>query len=179
MPSLRISLSKKSSVCPGDDTEQRACNENTCPGNSKISYFLKLRLGAFINLRNSWILSKIPRNFVLIYEFINFSELTKWTPWTPCSKSCGSGERSRQRECKVPTIRSDNPCGNAPLRQRELCNTQKCPIYTEWSGWSMCSVSCGGGKQSRERACVLPPTSLRNIGCVEIRGFFHSILSHL
>ena len=107
----------------------------------------------------------------MVYEFINFLELTKWTPWTPCSKSCGSGERSRQRECKVPTIRSDNPCGNAPLRQRELCNTQKCPIYTEWSGWSMCSVSCGGGKQSRERACVLPPTSLKNIGCVEIRGF--------
>ena len=33
VPSLKISLSKKSSVCPGDSTEKRTCNKNSCPGN--------------------------------------------------------------------------------------------------------------------------------------------------
>ena len=90
------------------------------------------------------------------------TELTPWTPWTPCSKTCGSGEKTRKRECKYPDNRdssSNNPCGNAALFEREICNPQKCPIYTEWSDWSQCSVSCGGGKQSKERSCVLPPIS--------------------
>ena len=90
------------------------------------------------------------------------TELTPWTPWTPCSKTCGSGEKTRKRECKYPDNRDSspsNPCGNAALFEREICNPQKCPIYTEWSEWSKCSVSCGGGKQSKERSCVLPPIS--------------------
>ena len=89
-------------------------------------------------------------------------ELTSWTPWTPCSKSCGSGERRRSRKCEIPeNARSqNNPCGNADLNQRELCNTQKCPVYTEWSEWTECSKSCGTGQQMRERACVLPPISI-------------------
>ena len=33
---------------------------------------------------------------------------------------------------------------------------QSCPIWTNWSEWSSCSASCGGGEQSRERECVLP-----------------------
>ena len=86
--------------------------------------------------------------------------LTSWTPWTPCSKSCGSGERRRSRKCEIPDQRSQNKCGNADLNQRELCNTQKCPIYTEWSEWTECSKSCGTGQQMRERACVLPPISI-------------------
>ena len=141
------------------------------------------------------------------------TELTPWTPWTTCSKTCGSGEKTRKRECKYPDNRDSspryihvlrkhilgffdplpyisiflvlqisknrhfltplplpsayviyewspsNPCGNAALFEREICNPQKCPIYTEWSEWSKCSVSCGGGKQSKERSCVLPPIS--------------------
>ena len=87
-----------------------------------------------------------------------FIELTPWTPWTSCSKTCGSGERTRERKCEFPNQRKNsNPCGNAPLFEREVCNSQKCPIFTEWSDWGQCSESCGGGKQSRDRACVLPP----------------------
>ena len=94
--------------------------------------------------------------------FLFVSELTPWTPWTECSKTCGSGERTRERNCEIPSQNSksnNNPCGNAPLFEREICNPQKCPVYTEWSEWTQCSKTCGGGKQSRERACVLPPIS--------------------
>ena len=100
-----------------------------------------------------------------LFKWVLFSaELTPWTPWTPCSKTCGSGERSRQRECQLPSFEKKsssedpkNECGNAPLFEREICNPQKCPVFTEWSDWSQCTKTCGGGKQSRKRACVLPP----------------------
>ena len=42
------------------------------------------------------------------------------------------------------------------LFERETCNTQKCPVYTEWTSWSSCSTTCGGGSQERTRVCILP-----------------------
>ena len=32
VPQLKYSLAKKFSVCPGDDTESKKCNNNPCPG---------------------------------------------------------------------------------------------------------------------------------------------------
>ena len=83
-----------------------------------------------------------------------FVELTKWSEWTPCSKTCGSGERSRKRECQDKSRDgNNNPCKSA-LFEREICNPESCPVYTEWSEWSQCTVTCGGGSQERKRACV-------------------------
>ena len=36
------------------------------------------------------------------------------------------------------------------------CNSNSCPVWTEWSGWTVCSVTCGGGKRQKSRECVLP-----------------------
>ena len=48
---------------------------------------------------------------------------------------------------------------------RSGCNDQKCPFLTEWSSWSPCGVTCGGGEQTRNRKCMYGLTS--NIGCQE------------
>ncbi len=60
------------------------------------------------------------------------SELSPWTDWTPCSKSCGTGDRTRTRncvlkDCPICAFGRDekNPCG-APLFERQLCNQQVC-----------------------------------------------------
>ena len=84
-------------------------------------------------------------------------ELTTWGDWTPCSRSCGTGERTRSRKCNDDSSSRDknNPC-KANLFQRETCNTQKCPVYTEWTEWSSCTTTCGGGNQERTRVCILP-----------------------
>ena len=84
-------------------------------------------------------------------------ELTNWSEWTTCSRTCGSGERTRTRKCNDQTSSRDknNPC-KENLFEREICNSQKCPVYTEWSSWSSCSLTCGGGSQERTRICIQP-----------------------
>ena len=39
--------------------------------------------------------------------------------------------------------------------------------YTEWSQWEKCSVTCGGGVQSRYRTCTSPPPSDGGLTCIE------------
>lgn len=38
----------------------------------------------------------------------------------------------------------------------QQCNSNVCPVWTEWSEWTVCSVTCGGGKRTKTRECVLP-----------------------
>ena len=46
------------------------------------------------------------------------------------------------------------------------CNTNKCPVWSDWSSWSVCSVTCGGGNRFQNRKCVLPDgTSAQGLFC--------------
>jgi len=40
--------------------------------------------------------------------------------------------------------------------------------YTEWSKWSDCSVTCGGGKQKRSRNCTNPPPKHGGKNCDDL-----------
>ena len=80
---------------------------------------------------------------------------TEWTEWAECSHSCNGGYRKKSRECVEPkqTRQYENPC-KAPLEVIEECNTQSCPMWTEWGEWTDCSLTCGGGQSRRFRQCV-------------------------
>ena len=39
--------------------------------------------------------------------------------------------------------------------------------YNEWSEWSVCNRSCGGGKQKRERNCTNPSPAYGGQNCTE------------
>ena len=90
---------------------------------------------------------------------INLSELGPWSKWSECSATCGGGQQQRTRECGLPnTERSDNPC-KKPLFEINECNTLPCPSFGPWTEWSPCSVTCGGGNQTRSRECLPPKES--------------------
>merc|ERR1711871_698023 len=78
-----------------------------------------------------------------------------WTEWSTCSKVCGGGNKIRTRVCKTPPGHSEMGC-LGPSQQLAKCNTHCCPVmgqYSEWTQWSECSKTCGGGMQFRSRLC--------------------------
>ena len=42
--------------------------------------------------------------------------------------------------------------------------------YTEWTNWSECSATCGGGAQIRSRTCTNPPPKAGGKDCKETIG---------
>ena len=52
---------------------------------------------------------------------------TNWSPWTPCSQTCGIGRRIRSRKCQCKGISCF--CGDEKLEQSEKCKVQNCEDY--------------------------------------------------
>ncbi|XP_060553979.1 A disintegrin and metalloproteinase with thrombospondin motifs 20-like [Ruditapes philippinarum] len=79
-------------------------------------------------------------------------------PNQSCSRSCGSGVKSKTIKCM--SIRGefvdDYHCSleNKPKQTFSKCNTQACPPTWKVSDWGQCSVECGTGIKSRILHCV-------------------------
>ncbi|XP_056463762.1 A disintegrin and metalloproteinase with thrombospondin motifs 18 [Gadus chalcogrammus] len=115
------------------------------------------------------ILRRCPRN-----------ERLQWaaTPWGECSASCGPGVQKRALGCgerepqggllAFPLRRCRN-LPRPPLELQQVCSRGPCaappartppllsgPVVLGWytSPWQQCSVSCGGGVQTRSTQCL-------------------------
>ena len=95
---------------------------------------------------------------ITIFGFFFSIELGPWTKWTECSTTCGGGTQRRTRECGLLSKGTNNPCKQT-LIEVNKCNVLPCPSFGPWSSWSPCSVTCGGGNQTRRREC-LPPNEV-------------------
>ncbi|XP_052132160.1 spondin-1 [Frankliniella occidentalis] len=90
----------------------------------------------------------------------------EWTPWSPCSVSCGKGLRMRTRNYQMDAKAQMLGC-DKQLVQKEMCvaHEPSCPgdaeeldaaeqtncAVTPWGPWSECSSSCGPGSEVRSR----------------------------
>lgn len=74
----------------------------------------------------------------------------EWKEWDSCSQSCGGGNRRRSRGCMYGP-----GCvgGKDNAFENESCNDHSCAEWSDWSGFSACSVSCGSGTKTRNRSC--------------------------
>jgi len=78
-----------------------------------------------------------------------------WSPYSSCTVSCGGGTQFRTRAC---SISKEGGCEGEGREERE-CGATECEVHGAWSSWgewSNCTVSCGGGNQTRERECNDP-----------------------
>ncbi|XP_049626236.1 papilin [Suncus etruscus] len=78
--------------------------------------------------------------------------------WSPCSVQCGGGHQSRAVFCTSDNeAYPDHMCQQLTRpADRRPCSLQPCPQTRRWEmgPWTPCSVSCGGGWQSRSVFCT-------------------------
>ena len=73
----------------------------------------------------------------------------KYGQWSECSKTCGNGERVRQKICTVDNVTSTICDDSKKESLIDFCNTQLCPPEWRPGKWTPCSKTCGFGTQKR------------------------------
>jgi competence ComEA-like helix-hairpin-helix protein len=94
--------------------------------------------------------------------------LGAWTQMSACSKTCGSGTRTRKRFVTTKAENGGRACPGTLVEstdwrdgktkqaivQRYVCHAGVCPVHcvvSAWATWQGCSRSCGGGTMRRTR----------------------------
>jgi hypothetical protein len=81
-----------------------------------------------------------------------------WSAWTGCTETCGAGTQFRVRYVD-PTLAAQCPDTVAS----SSCNVTACAActFTDWTAWTPCSATCGGGFTQRYRVLTTtPPTGI-------------------
>lgn len=91
-------------------------------------------------------------------------EISPWTAWGACDKTCQGGQSQRNRYLKTKMSQNVS-CVNGPMRETRPCGTGDCTppgpgdcVTTTWGDWTVCSNRCGAGIKTRERT-ITPATT--------------------
>lgn len=150
-------------------TDARKCNTHACPRNCDLSWFSDWQActatcGHGTQVRTRTVVNEAANGGTCHGALSEIRpcnegtcpvhcEVSEWTRWTACTKSCGGGSKERTRSVFTAANNLGRECPN--LMDSESCNAHPCPFdctVSGYSAWSKCSVSCGvGGTQVRAR----------------------------
>ncbi|KAJ8259979.1 hypothetical protein GJAV_G00175660 [Gymnothorax javanicus] len=92
---------------------------------------------------------------------------TEWGQWQPCSVSCETGRKLRERTCSAPPPVCGGSC-SGQATEYAPCDTGKvCPVHggwSNWGAWGSCDASCtregsAPPKRNSVRTCTNPAPS--------------------
>ncbi|VDI00055.1 Hypothetical predicted protein, partial [Mytilus galloprovincialis] len=173
-------------LCNGNETETDICNTNDCPVDGNWSTWggwqeCSVTCGGGDKTRNRTCTDPIPQysgedchgndtevaicNAILCPIDGNWSD---WSEWHECSVICGEGNQTRNRTCNNPEPQLGGEYCDGNDLEDIKCYKIACPIdgiWSNWNEWTACSLSCGGGSQSRNRTCNEPEPEYGGIHC--------------
>eukprot|EP00051_Salpingoeca_urceolata_P014133 m.179185 g.179185 ORF g.179185 m.179185 type:complete len:482 (+) comp17989_c0_seq8:238-1683(+) len=105
-----------------------------------------LAVGNLLNFHLSW--SSQPSSLVFPHHTEQTSSgCLSWGEWSPCSATCGTGDRIRRRP--------ERPACDLTV-ETQPCTFAPCPCGAdEWNAWSKCIGSCGNTGSRRRTRSVL------------------------
>ena len=79
----------------------------------------------------------------------------KWSDWkvaSECPVTCGGGLQKLERQCFNGLVGQDGCIGS---NEKVIdCNQDTCPAWNQWTEWSECTATCGGGTRFTRRQCI-------------------------
>lgn len=85
-------------------------------------------------------------------------DLSGWSDWTMCTKTCNGGYQKRTREIFATAKFGGKACP-AKLEEPRACGEQNCPVACEVSAWKEgpCDATCGAGTRVLTRTPTQKP----------------------
>ncbi|XP_063677768.1 SCO-spondin-like [Bolinopsis microptera] len=172
--------------CDGDDSESQDCNADPCPVDGGWSDFsdwseCSVACGGGSQSRSKSCSNPAPENGGADCDGDDSESQdcnadpcpvdggwSDFSDWSECSVACGGGSQSRSKSCSNPAPENGGADCDGDDSESQDCNADPCSVdggWSEFGEWSECSVTCGGGSQSRSRSCSNPAPEKGGADC--------------